>query len=41
MTTFAYIPFMPDWIEFVAFAAGTWCYGYVKGARRKRLPRGV
>lgn len=41
MNVFAYIPFVPDFLEFVAVFAGTWCYGYVKGARRKRLPRGV
>lgn len=41
MTIFAYIPFIPDWLEFGVFVIGTWSYGYVKGARRKRLPRGV
>lgn len=39
MTVTAIVPFVPDLFELILGGLGVWSWGYVKGARRRRLPR--
>lgn len=33
---FAYIPFVPDYMELIVYSAALGSWAYVKGARKKR-----
>lgn len=37
MSTFAFIPLVPDFMEIVIIPAGFWLWGYTKGRKRRRL----